>query len=88
MAQPAPTADCLGMLLKLNLPPIAGQDVVIRRCERKTTDPTDDISVSGWSWARYRVCAEAQATVAKCEVTDALWPARPAEFQVRWHDQR
>jgi hypothetical protein len=31
------------MSLKLNLVPIAGQDVVIRRCERNTTDPTDDV---------------------------------------------
>jgi hypothetical protein len=43
MAPPAPTADCLGMSLKLNLVPIAGRDVVIRRCERNTTDPTDDV---------------------------------------------
>jgi hypothetical protein len=43
MAPPAPTADGLGMSLKLNLLPIAGQDVVIRRCERNTTDPTDDV---------------------------------------------
>jgi hypothetical protein len=28
---------------QLNLLPIAGQDVVIRRCKRKTTDPTDHI---------------------------------------------
>jgi hypothetical protein len=43
MAPPAPTADCLGMSLKLNLLPIAGQDVVIKRCERKAADPTDHI---------------------------------------------
>jgi len=41
--QPVPTVDCLGMSLKLNLLPIARQDVVIGRCKRKTTDPTDHI---------------------------------------------
>jgi len=38
-----PVEDCVNMSLKLSLLPIARQDVVIRHCKPKATDPTDDI---------------------------------------------
>jgi hypothetical protein len=43
MAPPAATVDRLGISLRLNLLPIAEQDVVIRRCKQKTTDQSDHI---------------------------------------------
>jgi hypothetical protein len=47
-----PVEGCLGVSLKLSLLPIARQDVVIRHCKPKATDPTDDIDLQATAHGR------------------------------------
>jgi hypothetical protein len=47
-----PVKEWVGMSLKLSLLPIARQDVVIRHCKPKTTDPTDDMDLQAAAHGR------------------------------------